>query len=73
MLKSAIKFTALTFGLLAATASANAQSTKVLEKFKDWVVYSHTGNPADICFVTAQPRESKPVGYKKERSFFYVS
>ena len=34
MLKSAIKFTALTFGLLAAAATANAQSTKVLEKFE---------------------------------------
>ena len=73
MLKSATKFVALTFGVLAVATTAEAQSTKVLQKFKDWALYSHSGNPADICFVTGQPRESKPVGYKKERSYFYVS
>ena len=56
-----------------AASSAFAQSTKVVQKFGDWVLYSHSGAPATICFITAQPRETKPVGYSKERSYFYVS
>lgn len=70
------KFTlgaALAMIVVVAGTAANAQSTKVVQKFKDWVLYSHSGNPATICFLTAQPRETKPAGYAKERSYFYVS
>ncbi len=62
---------ALAVSLSAVTA--HAQATKVLKKFNDWVLYSHSGAPANICFVSAQPRESEPAGYAKDRSYFYVS
>ncbi|MEM6495182.1 MAG: invasion associated locus B family protein [Pseudomonadota bacterium] len=64
---------ALYFIAVLATSVAHAQDTKVIQKFNDWVLYSHAGNPANICFLTAQPRETKPAGYAKERSYFYVS
>ncbi len=60
-------------GTLMAAGSAHAQATKVIKKFNDWVLYSHSGEPANICFVSAQPRETAPAGYAKERSYFYVS
>lgn len=59
--------------LFATVSVASAQSTKVVQKFNDWVLYSHSGEPNDICFLTAQPRETTPEGYSRDRSYFYVS
>lgn len=56
--------------LLAAPALAQ---TKVVENFKDWTLYQHSGAPADICFITSQPKEASPPGALSDRSFFYVS
>ena len=70
-MKSVIITAALT--LLVSAAAAQAQATKVVKKFNDWVLYSHSGAPATICFISAQPRETKPAGAKKNRSYFYVS
>ena len=36
-------------------------------------MYQHTGNPADICFITSQPKEATPPGTLSGRGFFYVS
>ena len=47
--------------------------TKLVEEFKDWTLYSHTGAPADICFIASQPKEAKPPSSLNQASFFYVS
>ena len=56
---------------LAATA-ATAQ-TKLIDTFRDWTLYAHSGEPADICFLTSQPKETTPPGARGDRSFFYIS
>ena len=50
-----------------------AQGTKVVETFSAWTLYSHKGAPGDICFITSQPRETKPADVERERAYFYVS
>jgi hypothetical protein len=50
-----------------------AQGTKVVETFTAWTKYSHTGDPGDICFITSQPRETKPADVERDRAYFYVS
>ena len=72
MPKTSIVFAAA-LAVAMSTSSAYAQATKVIQKHQDWVLYSHTGDPATICFIAAQPREKKPVGYSKQTSFFYIS
>ncbi|MEN2495303.1 MAG: hypothetical protein TECD_01225 [Hyphomicrobiaceae bacterium hypho_1] len=52
---------------------SGATATKVVKKFQDWVLYSHEGNSAKICFISAKPRERKPSNYKKKASYFYIS
>lgn len=49
------------------------QGTKVLSKHKDWALYSHTGEPATICFISAKPREKEPKDFDKDPSYFYIS
>lgn len=50
-----------------------AQETKVVKTFSAWTLYSHSGSPGDICFITSQPRETKPAEVQRERAYFYVS
>lgn len=73
MLRKTVASAIAALAIIVTASGASAQSTKVVQKFGDWVLYSHSGAPATICFITAQPRETKPVGYAKERSYFYVS
>ncbi|MGI9525043.1 MAG: invasion associated locus B family protein [Hyphomicrobiaceae bacterium] len=57
-----------------AVTSANAQSTtKVVQKFRDWVLYSHNGSSANICFLSTWPKKKNPAGYNRGRSYFYIS
>jgi invasion protein IalB len=65
--------TAVLLAAVLAAGAAHAQATKVVNKFNDWVLYTHSGEPATICFISAQPRETAPAGYNKDRSYFYVS
>ena len=58
--------------LLLMCTTALAQ-TKVVNTFKDWTLYSHSGEPANICFLTSQPKETTPAGARGDRSFFYIS
>ncbi|MGI9525132.1 MAG: invasion associated locus B family protein [Hyphomicrobiaceae bacterium] len=53
------------------TLTAAAQDTKLVDAFDTWRLYSHSGQPADICFITAFPRETELK--RKEKSWFYVS
>ena len=50
-----------------------AQGTKVVKTFSAWTLYSHKGAPGDICFITSQPRETKPAEVQRERAYFYIS
>ena len=52
---------------------AQAQETKIVKTFDAWTLYSHSGAPADICFVSTQPRETKPAEVERDRAYFYVS
>lgn len=70
-LAHALTATALLFGLSASQA-ALAQ-TKLVNEYKDWTVYEHSGRPADICFTTAQPKETEPRGISRSSAYFYVS
>ncbi|HUS97439.1 MAG TPA: invasion associated locus B family protein [Hyphomicrobiaceae bacterium] len=63
--------TLVTLSILAAT-SATAQ-TKLVQAYRDWTMYAHSGSPADICFITSQPKEATPAGTRGDRSFFYIS
>jgi len=55
------------------TATSAVAQTKLVNTFKDWTLYAHSGDPANICFITAQPKEMTPPGARGDRSFFYVS
>lgn len=52
---------------------AFAQGTQVVRTFDAWTLYSHKGAPGDICFVSTQPRETKPAELQRDRAYFYVS
>lgn len=54
-------------------APASAQGTKVVKTFKAWTLYAHKGAPGDICFITSQPRETKPADVQRDRAYFYLS
>jgi hypothetical protein len=56
-----------------AAAPVAAQGTKVVNTFTAWTKYSHKGDPGDICFITSQPRETKPADVERDRAYFYVS
>jgi hypothetical protein len=57
----------------ALTLTASAQETKAVKTFSAWTLYSHNGPPGDICFITSQPRETKPADVKRDRAYFYIS
>jgi len=61
-------------GLASMTASTvSVAQTKLVNEFKDWNVYRHTGEPAKICFATSQPKETDPRGMNRSSAYFYVS
>lgn len=55
------------------TSPASAQGTKIVKTFDAWTLYAHSGAPADICFISTQPRETKPADVERDRAYFYVS
>ncbi len=59
--------------LIACTASTASAQTKLINSFNDWLLFAHKGTPADICFISSQPKELKPPAPRGNRSFFYVS
>lgn len=70
--QAAVAAIAILFASLA-TLPAHAQGTKVVKAFNAWTLYSHQGAPADICFISTQPRETKPSELQRDRAYFYVS
>lgn len=70
MLRTALAALAAT---LLFTLPLSAQGTRVVKKFSAWTLYAHQGPPGDICFITSQPRETKPAEVQRGRAYFYVS
>lgn len=68
-----LKALATLVATLLVCAPAIAQETKVVKAFGAWTLYSHTGTPGDICFITSQPRETKPAEVQRDRAYFYIS
>ena len=70
---SVIKIGLFVITCFAAVIPAHAQGTKVVNAYDSWTLYSHKGSPANICFVTSQPKETKPANVRRDRAYFYVS
>jgi hypothetical protein len=63
----------LAAGAVLISSPALAQGTKLVKTFNAWTLYEHSGDPGDICFITSQPRETKPANVERDRAYFYVS
>jgi invasion protein IalB len=57
----------------AATPAALAQTANPIEKHGDWTMFTAEAGGSKLCFVTAQPAESKPEGARRDPIHFYVS
>jgi len=54
------------------STSAFAQEVKLLQKYKDWSVYTATGSPK-VCFAVSQPKSSTPKHVRRGPIYFYIS
>lgn len=61
------------FVLVASSISATAQAPKLVKQFKDWGVYSFSGQKGKVCYVLSQPREKLPADRNHGDVFFFVS
>lgn len=57
----------------AAQSAAMAQAANPIEKHGDWTMYAADAGGSRLCFVTAQPTDTKPDGAKRDAIHFYVS
>lgn len=60
-------------GALALDAAAMAQTANLVEKHGDWTMYTADSGGSRLCFVTAQPTDTKPDGAKRDPIHFYIS
>jgi len=58
--------------LALSTAPAFAQEVKLLQKYKDWSVYTADNN-GKVCFAVSQPKNSTPKNVRRGPIYFYVS
>ena len=58
--------------LALSAAPAFAQEVKLLEKYKDWSVYTADHN-GKVCFAVSQPKSSTPKNVRRGPIYFYVS
>jgi len=61
------------FVLATSSVSATAQAPKLVKQFKDWGVYSFSGQKGKVCYVLSQPREKLPADRDHGDVFFFVS
>jgi len=61
------------FVLVASSISATAQAPKLVKQFKDWGVYSFSGQKGKVCYILSQPREKLPADRNHGDVFFFVS
>ena len=67
MLATAILALALTGGV------ANAQSPTLLNQFKDWAAYAHSGKNGKFCYALSKPTDMSPSDRNHGDVFFFVS
>lgn len=53
--------------------TADAQTANQVEKHGDWIMYTADAGGSRLCFVTAQPNDTKPDGARRDAIHFYVS
>lgn len=58
--------------LALSAAPAFAQEVKLLEKYKNWSVYT-ADNSGKVCFAVSQPKSSTPKNVRRGPIYFYVS
>lgn len=58
---------------LALDTAAIAQTANQIEKHGDWTMYTADAGGSRLCFVTAQPTDTKPDGAKRDPIHFYIS
>lgn len=61
------------FVLAASSVSATAQAPKLVKQFKDWGVYSFSGQKGKVCYILSQPSEKLPANRNHGDVFFFVS
>lgn len=54
-------------------ASANAQSPTLLNQFKDWAAYAHSGKNGKFCYALSKPTAMSPTDRNHGDVFFFVS
>ena len=58
--------------LALSAAPALTQEVKLLQKYKDWSVYT-ADNSGKVCFAVSQPKSSTPKNVRRGPIYFYVS
>ena len=58
--------------LALSTAPAFAQEVKLLQKYKDWSVYT-ADNSGKVCFAVSRPKSSTPKNVRRGPIYFYIS
>lgn len=61
------------FAAIGLAAAATAQTANQIEKHGDWTMYTADAGGSRLCFVTAQPTDTKPEGARRDPIHFYVS
>lgn len=54
-------------------AAANAQSPTLLNQFKDWAAYAHSGKNGKFCYALSKPTQMQPGDRNHGDVFFFVS
>ncbi|WP_248304556.1 invasion associated locus B family protein [Breoghania sp. L-A4] len=54
-------------------AAANAQSPTLLNQFKDWAAYAHSGQNGKFCYALSKPTTLSPTDRNHGDVFFFVS
>ncbi len=70
ILIAALGATVLASGVAAQNASPGATP---VEKHGDWTMFQAAAGASKLCFITAQPTDSKPEGAKRDVIHFYIS
>ncbi|MEM8812347.1 MAG: invasion associated locus B family protein [Pseudomonadota bacterium] len=59
--------------LFASSVAATAQTPKLVKQFKDWGVYSFSGQKGKVCYILSKPREKLPADRNHGDVFFFVT
>ncbi len=59
--------------LITSLATATAQTPNLIKQFRDWGVYSYSGQKGKVCYILAKPREKRPADRNHGDVFFFVT